>query len=147
MEPRTPVEIRLVATPEEMRTALRIRHAVFVAEQGVPEELEQDADDRVAVHYLLWLGDAAIGTARLVLKPGGLGKIGRVALLSEHRGAGHGAALMQHLIDDARARGCRGLALDAQISVLSFYQRLGFAAEGDEFLDAGIRHRRMRREI
>jgi predicted GNAT family N-acyltransferase len=147
MEPRTSLEIRLATTPDEMATALRIRHRVFVEEQGVPVELEQDADDCVARHYLLWVGEEAAGTARLVLKHPGPGKIGRVAVLAEHRGEGRGERLMRHLIDAARAHGCRELVLDAQLPVLRFYERLGFTAEGDEFLDAGIRHLRMRRSF
>ena len=37
----------------------RIREAVFIAEQSVPPELEWDADDADAVHFLafdLWVG-------------------------------------------------------------------------------------------
>ena len=33
---------------------------------------------------------------------------------------------------------------DAQVRAIGFYERLGFRAEGGEFLDAGIPHRRMR---
>ncbi|MFY9494463.1 MAG: GNAT family N-acetyltransferase, partial [Limnochordia bacterium] len=34
--------------------------------------------------------------------------------------------------------------VDAQLQAIPFYSRLGFVAEGDEFLDGGIPHRRMR---
>lgn len=142
-----PVTIRSVETPEEMTTALTIRHRVFVVEQGVPPELEEDADDARACHYLVWAGAEAVGTARLILSPDGTGKIGRVAVLPDRRGSGLGAALVRRLVADARGHGCRELVLDAQISVLRFYERLGFTPEGEEFLDAGIRHRRMRRRL
>ena len=33
---------------------------------------------------------------------------------------------------------------DAQSAAVSFYEPFGFVPEGDEFLDAGIPHRRMR---
>jgi len=147
MQPRAPVEVRLVTTPDELATALRIRYRVFVEEQGVPPELEEDADDAVARHYLLRVGDAVAGTARLLLRSEGLGKIGRVAVLPEYRGTGRGEGLMRQLIADATVLGCRQLVLDAQVSVVRFYERLGFTAEGEEFLDAGIRHRRMRRTL
>jgi predicted GNAT family N-acyltransferase len=148
MAPRTPVVVRQVTTTDEMTTVLRLRHQVFVVEQGVPQELEEDADDARARHYLAFRSGAeAVGTARLVLKPLQSGKIGRVAVLPEHRGAGLGAALVRWLVEEARGHGCRELILDAQISVIRFYERLGFAPEGEEFLDAGIRHRRMRRRL
>ena len=44
----------------------RIREAVFIAEQSVPPELEWDADDASAVHFLAFEGDFPIGTARLL---------------------------------------------------------------------------------
>jgi predicted GNAT family N-acyltransferase len=39
---------------------------VFIAEQSVPPELEWDADDATAVHFLAFEGDFPIGTARLL---------------------------------------------------------------------------------
>jgi predicted GNAT family N-acyltransferase len=140
----TEVEIRLVTTAEEMEAARRVRRCVFIEEQAVPEDLEWDEYDATARHFCLWVGGEIVGTARLVIKEGGAGKIGRVAVLREHRGAGRGAALMRRVMADARALGCRELVLDAQVYVIPFYERLGFAAKGDEFLDAGIPHRRMR---
>jgi predicted GNAT family N-acyltransferase len=51
---------------------------------------------------------------------------------------------MEYMIDDARQRGIKELCLDAQLSVIGFYEKLGFVAEGGIFPDAGILHRAMR---
>jgi predicted GNAT family N-acyltransferase len=141
------MDVRLVTGAAEMDAARRVRRLVFIEEQAVPEELEWDEFDAEARHYGLWVGGELAGTARLVLKEDGVGKIGRVAVLREYRGAGRGAALMRHVMADARSLGCAELVLDAQVSVIPFYERLGFVAEGEEFLDAGISHRRMRRPV
>jgi ElaA protein len=37
--------------------------------------------------------------------------------------------------------------LGSQSHATGFYEKLGFVVEGDEFLDAGIPHRRMRRAL
>jgi predicted GNAT family N-acyltransferase len=139
--------IRIVSTEGEMDAARGVRRRVFIEEQGVPEVEEWDDLDAAARHFLVLQDGAVIGTARLVLKDDGTGKIGRVAILREHRGAGHGAALVRHLVDDAAALGCRELILDAQVQVVEFYERLGFRAEGEPFMDAGILHRRMRLRV
>lgn len=131
------MEVRRVSSPEELQEALRIRHTVFVEEQGVPLSEEQDALDASAVHLLAFVEGAPVGTARLVAA-----KVGRVAVLPDFRGRGVGVALMEALHALA---GDEELYLDAQVGVIGFYERLGYAAEGPEFLDAGIRHRRMRR--
>lgn len=117
-----------------------VRHAVFVAEQGVPEELEQDEHDALCLHMLARdVAGRAIGTGRLLAD----GHIGRVAVLPAWRGRGVGAALMERLIALARQRGFRQVRLNAQTSALAFYEKLGFSAEGEDFIDAGIPHRRM----
>lgn len=131
------MEVRRVSTSDELQAALRIRHEVFVQEQGVPVAEEQDACDATAVHLLALVDGVPAGTARLVGA-----KVGRVAVLPAFRGHGVGVALMEEV---HRLAGDEELYLDAQVGVIGFYERLGYTAEGPEFLDAGILHRRMRR--
>ena len=88
----------------DWEVALAIRLIVFVTEQHCPIEEERDAYDEVASHWLILLGDVAIGTARVIATPEGW-KIGRVAVLQEHRGCGAGLGIMQAILDDADAKG------------------------------------------
>lgn len=141
------VTCRRVTNDEELGTALAIREEVFIDEQGVPPDEERDACDATAIHVLAFLGDDAVGTARLVQTSPGHGKIGRVAVRAVARGAKVGAALMEALTEIARSDGLRELYLDAQIQVIGFYARLGYVEEGGLFEDAGIMHRRMRRRL
>ena len=125
--------------------AMRIRFAVFVDEQKVPPELEPDEYDADARHFLALdaaTGDA-VGTARLVDKGAGVGKIGRVAVLAAHRGQGVGGAIMRYVLYEMRQSGYASAFLDAQVYIIPFYEALGFVAEGPVFDDAGIDHRRM----
>ena len=135
---------------EEREAVFAVRMIVFVEEQAVPPEEELDALDLVATHFLarrtdVSPGDAAgiVGTARLVDKGHGKGKIGRVAVLREHRGRGVGALLMQTVEQTARERGFTQLVLDAQCYAIPFYEKLGYVPEGDIFLDCDIEHRFM----
>ncbi len=125
----------------ELGTMARpLRLEVFVQEQGVPLELEIDGLDASAHHALAHdASGKAIGTGRLK----GDGHIGRMAVLPEWRGKGVGTELLRCLITAARAAGMHHLALSAQSHAVSFYSRFGFAPEGEEFLEAGIRHVRM----
>lgn len=121
-----------------------VRRSVFVEEQQVPETLERDAFDPLSQHVVARdSAGQAIATGRLLPD----GHIGRVAVLRQWRGRGVGLALMQALLELARARGFGEVVLNAQTAVIPFYQRLGFQAEGAEFMDAGIAHRRMRRPL
>jgi predicted GNAT family N-acyltransferase len=146
-----------IATLEEMADALEIRRAVFIDEQQVPEDEEIDQFDgdptiaRDVVHVLVHLGgdDGEVGepiaTGRLLLddSPEERAHIARVAVLAEHRRTGAGRVVMQWLQDEARRLGRPGITLSAQLHAIPFYERLGYAARGDIFLDAGIEHRWM----
>lgn len=116
-----------------------IRYRVFVIEQQVPIEEEWDGLDPDCLHFLARQDERVLGTARLLPD----GHIGRVAVLAEARGLGVGVALMRATIEAARQRGHWSVELAAQTHALGFYEALGFRAEGDIFLDAGIPHRNM----
>jgi len=119
-----------------------IRTAVFVVEQGVPEDLEWDGLDEHAYHVMALAPDGTpIGTGRLLQD----GHIGRVAVLKDWRGKGVGKALLDMLLVIANKMGYDEVRLHAQTRVLEFYSRRGFIAHGQEFMEAGIPHFAMTR--
>ena len=121
-----------------------VREAVFVREQQVPLELEWDEADAACVHVLAEDSSGSpIGTGRLLPD----GHIGRMAVLAGWRRRGVGAALLIELMRIAREQGFDAVVLNAQTQAMAFYARHGFSTEGEEFLDAGIPHRRMRRAL
>ncbi len=118
-----------------------VRRRVFVEEQSVPEDEEWDAADPTALHVLVLAGGGdPVGTGRLE----SCGKIGRVAVLREWRGAGIGARIVSHLVNQATDLGVETVYLHAQTAAAGFYRRLGFRAEGPVFDEVGIPHVRMR---
>ena len=140
--------VLIVHTPPERAACFAIREQVFVREQGVPLQLEMDALDASATHFLLREEHThrPLATARLLDK-NGVAKIGRVAVLSSARGQGRGLQIMEAVLAEARRRGFTEAVLDAQTYAVPFYARLGFTPEGEEFDDAGIPHFAMRRKL
>ena len=134
------------ARPEEMAQVMALRHAVFCDEQGVPPELEHDAEDATALHMVALDGDRVIGTCR-VLGDGPSVRLGRMAVAREHRGRGIGAALLAAAHAAAAERGAREVAIHAQTSASGFWERAGYVAEGEGFEEAGIPHVAMRRAL
>lgn len=127
------------------REALRhIRETVFIHGQNVPAELEWDGLDEACDHVLaLDAHDEPIGTARLT----GQHSIGRMAVLAPWRGKGIGAAMLSALLDKAREHQWAEVTLHAQVDAIGFYRRFGFVCAGEEFMEAGIRHRLMRKTL
>jgi len=143
----TDVHVSLVESAAELAQCLEIRFEVFVDEQGVPRSLEHDDMDSVATHVIARDGSGQhVGTARYY-PMGSSMKIGRVAVLKPLRGYGVGGALMNFILENGEREGFTSAELNAQSYVVSFYERLGFVAYGEEFEDAGIPHRHMRREL
>ncbi len=136
-----------IEVTRDIDTCRALRRTVFIEEQGVSEADEVDGLDGAAIHLLALVEDRAVGTARILLKQEA-GKIGRVCVLPEARGTGLGAALIRAALDCLRTLpGLTEARLGAQSHATEFYEKLGFVVEGDEFLDAGIPHRHMRRAL
>jgi predicted GNAT family N-acyltransferase len=136
--------VRVADWQRDQAPLRRIRYDVFVREQGVPETLEWDALDAVCRHVVANdEKDAAIGCGRL-LPDGG---IGRLAVERAWRGRGVGSAILSRLVDIARNAGFERVVLNARTDAEAFYARRGFTAAGAEFIEAGIRHRRMERVL
>lgn len=138
------LRIELLPWSEARAEASAIREEVFVREQGVPRELELDELDTQCLHALARAPDGqAVGTGRLLPD----GHVGRMAVRPAWRRHGAGGAILEALVDAARARGLRTVLLSAQTHALAFYGRHGFVAEGDVYQEAGIPHRAMRRAL
>lgn len=121
-----------------------IREFVFIGEQNVPKELEWDGKDEACVHVLARDDKGrAIGTARMTAD----GHIGRMAVLRAWRNRGVGSAMLTALITIARARQLPWVQLDAQTQALDFYLRHQFEPQGETFMDAGIPHQHMKRQL
>lgn len=143
MKPSPKVSVRPADWSVDREILKALREEVFIREQSVPADLEWDEFDALSRHVVASMDGIPIGTGRLLPD----GYIGRMAVLREWRGKGAGSALLAGLMEIARALGMRRVLLNAQVQALPFYLRHGFQEQGEEFLDAGIPHRRMWRDL
>jgi predicted GNAT family N-acyltransferase len=123
--------------------AFALRREVFVWEQKVPEEEENDSYDLTATHFVAISAGEVVGTLRLIEQEEHV-KIGRVAVRISFRGRGIAKALIAAAMAHARDLGQERFYLTAQSDKLGFYEALGFVAFGPEFIDGGMPHRAMR---
>jgi len=138
------VLVRILPWSDARAEAQRIRESVFVSEQGVPAEIELDDWDERCEHAIAYdAGGRAVGTGRLLPD----GHIGRMAVLREARGQGVGGRVLEALIERACERGMRRVALNAQTHAAPFYARFGFVVAGETFMEAGIPHVAMERQL
>lgn len=129
-------------TPHELYAILRLRIDVFVVEQNCPFH-ETDDKDQHCLHLMLWDGDVLAAYARLV--PRGISyadmSIGRVVTARSHRGTGLGKVLMEEAMQLCLQHyGPGPIRISAQCYARPFYERLGFAATGEVYLEDDIEH-------
>lgn len=149
------IACRAVAGPDQLAEHHRIRHAVFVGEQGVFSESDVDAVDarQDVLHVLAFAGNEAVGTVRLypldpdgAADPAGLWQGDRLAVLPGRRSAGAGGPLVRFAVATAGRLGGRRMIAHVQLRNRRFFEHLGWTAVGTETY-AGLPHVAMTIEL
>ena len=135
--------LKLTRWDKDQTSLSKIRRKVFIEEQQVPEELEWDEDDKACVHILVTDNETPIATGRIKMD----GHIGRMAVLKEYRNKGVGSAILQALIDFSKTLKMKSVYLHAQTTAISFYEKHSFKISSEEFMDAGIPHKTMEKQL
>ncbi|MBQ7623733.1 MAG: GNAT family N-acetyltransferase [Clostridia bacterium] len=131
-------------TNAELYEILKARAEVFVVEQNCVYN-DLDGKDEKALHIWYAEKDALCAYLRVCEKAGeeGVAHVGRVLTL--RRKEGLGAAILKEGIRAAFERmGAKEIYIEAQTYARGFYAREGFEEYGEEFLEDGIPHIRMR---
>ena len=132
-------------TTAQLYAFLALRGEVFVVEQScLYADLDgRDLEPRTR-HFWLEADGSPEPQAylRLLEEVDGTFRIGRVVTARVARGRGYSRRLVEAALVEVGKADC---VLDAQTYVADFYASFGFAPEGDEFMDDGIPHLRMRR--
>lgn len=139
------ISVMKVADPDDLSFLLQIRHEVFVVGQNVPKEEENDEFEYTSTHFLATYDGTMCGTARWRETQEGV-KLERFAVLEEFRGKGVAKALLDGMLADIKKNKKtreKKIYLHAQVHVIPFYEKSGFVIEGEEFVEAGIRHKKM----
>lgn len=140
------MNVQQVSTKEQLEDAFKVRQEVFVNEQKVPVEEEIDQFEDEAIHIVLYDERTPVGAARLRILDG-IGKLERICVLSSCRGKGAGKQLVDKLEEIASSEGVKKFKLNAQTHAIPFYERLGYKTISDIFMDAGIPHVSMIKEV
>jgi predicted GNAT family N-acyltransferase len=133
------IQVRPTRDDAEIAAALALREEVFCGEQGVSLAEERDGRDEEALHLVVVDDGVVVATCRLLVE-GTTVKLGRMAVSRTRRGLGLARALITEAEARARELGAERIVLAAQLSAQALYDRAGYDAYGDVFLDAGIEH-------
>jgi predicted GNAT family N-acyltransferase len=140
------VKVVVAKTEDQIQEVFNIRKTVFVEEQKVPLEEEIDEYENDSTHFVLYDQNHSVGAGRFRILDG-VGKVERICVLPAIRGKGAGRELMLAIEEYAKQQPLSQLKLNAQTYAIPFYEGLGYKVTSDEFLDAGIPHKTMKKTI
>lgn len=124
--------------------ASKIRLKVFKEEQGFKQEF--DDIDNIATHIVGYLDNKAIATCR-IFSEGNSYHIGRFAIIKEYRGKDYGIELMKKAEQVIKDLGGKKIELSSQLRAKNFYEKCGFKAEGEIYMDEFCPHILMKKDL
>jgi predicted GNAT family N-acyltransferase len=119
---------------------------VFAGEQGVSIAADRDGRDPESTHLVALDGGRVIGTCRLLFR-GKVARLGRLAVDPDRRGEGIAAALLALADRVALEHGADSISLHAQTYARRLYLDAGYEERGPEFVEEGIEHVAMGKQI
>lgn len=121
--------------------AYAVRKEVFMDEQGFSTEL--DETDKIATHVILYDNDKPIATGRIYQENDEY-HIGRICVLKAYR-KNHLASIVMQTLEEIGFKQTDTIYLSAQIQAKGFYEKLGYLAYGDEYMDEHCPHIMMKK--
>ncbi|KGR76286.1 GNAT family N-acetyltransferase [Ureibacillus sinduriensis] len=143
------MNVKRILNEEELNTAFEIRKEIFVEEQGVPLEDEFDQFDNLdglCKHILVYYNEQPVGTGRIRFVDG-VGKLERICILKDFRKLGLGKIIIKELEAIAIEREASQVKLHGQTHAEGFYTNLGYYTDSDIFMEDGIPHVLMRKDL
>ena len=140
------INVIVASTEKELQDVYTVRREVFIREQQVPESIEMDEKEKESVHFAVYKENDPVGAGRLRIV-NQKGKAERVCVLADFRKEGLGLRIMNEMEYVAAEKGAETMQLNAQVSAVPFYQRIGYEVVSEMFYDAGIEHVQMEKSL
>ncbi|MBU3676921.1 MAG: GNAT family N-acetyltransferase [Chitinophagaceae bacterium] len=126
---------------------LRLRQWVLRQPLGL-DLMQEDLSDEA--HQIIGIVENEAGVQACLLAkplPENTWKLRQMAVSPEWQGKGLGRQLMMAMEAKALREGVHTITLHARDTAIPFYEKLGYACDGDEFLEVGIPHKCMHKNL
>ncbi|MHA7627597.1 GNAT family N-acetyltransferase [Corallococcus sp. M7] len=126
---------------------LELRFRVLREPLGHAREDVKFPFENESLHLVAHAGGVVQGCVLFNPEDARSGRLFQMAVLPSLQGKGLGAKLVRALEDELRKRGFGHVHLHARAPVVPFYERLGYAVYDEPFVEVGIPHRHMQRDL
>jgi len=128
------------------RQELRLRGEVLRKPLGMAPETAVTPFDHEALRFVALVDSVVVGCVLLHVR-GDDGKLFQMAVLPEHRGRKIGRALVAALEAEGKQLGLRRIFCHSRSHAMAFYLELGYWVIGEPFMEIGIEHFRMEKDL
>lgn len=131
----------------EYQKMIQLRYAILRQPLGLTfsqEELDQEGN-----HILIaaFDEDVILGCCMLIKKDRQTLQLRQMAVQNNLQGKGIGASIMAFVENISRDRGFKKVIMHARDSAIGFYEKFGYKAKGDPFMELNIPHIMMEKNI
>lgn len=133
-----------------LNEALEIRKKVFTDEKLVPIDIEHDKYYEtldLCYHFIIVYNDINVGTLRCLNMDDNTVKLQRFCFLKEYRNLGLGKKTSAFIENFYKKQGIKKITMDAKYQVSGFYEKCGFIKQSKIFVEAGIEHIKMSKNL
>ncbi|MDD3095825.1 MAG: GNAT family N-acetyltransferase [Candidatus Neomarinimicrobiota bacterium] len=132
---------------EIYRESNTLRSRILLESLGRSEPASDYDFPDIDIYLGAFLGERLIGTLILTPLDAKTVRMRQLAVDENFRGSGIGKALVEKSEAIARSHGFSLMMLHARVSVLEFYQKLGYERAGERFFEIEIPHWLMQKKL
>ena len=133
----------------EFRQACQLRYELFFAEHNLPYSTVFSDRQKNSYHAAITIDDTVFAYGELVPTDNLVYRIRQMVVHPDYQRQGFGRKILSSLSELAQNQGAIALTLDARLTAIAFYQKLGFETSGQEFpsTTTGVMHIAMNRTL
>ena len=129
--------------------ACQLRYEFFFAEHNLPWEVVRDIRQADYFHAAIVVRDSLLAYGQLVPHSNGIYQICQMVVQPDYQGRNLGRKILSTLIEKAREQEAIAITLNARLTAIGFYQKLGFQTHGHSFpsTTTGVPHIGMKMKL
>ncbi len=133
----------------EYHQACQLRYELFFAEGNLPWEVVLDKRHANYFHAAIVVRDRVVAYGQLAPQSDRLYQICQMVVHPNYQRQNLGSKILSTLIEIAKQQGAIALTLNARLTAVGFYQKLGFKTCGTPFpsTTTGVPHITMKRKL
>lgn len=142
--------VRLIKyNSQEYDRACQLRYELFFAEHNLPEDIVRDKRHAEYFHAAILIQDCVVAYGQLVPHNNRIYQICQMVVEPNYQRQNLGRQILSTLIEIAKKEKAIAITLNARLTAVGFYQKLGFKTFGTQFPSSttGVIHIGMKYEI